>query len=106
MMTWPRGVSDLGVVPPLRRRLRHRDTRLSRFRVSDDLFDHNHNGREYERFAGQAITVPHAALDQPDPGRSTGTPRRCSGDGTGAASAHPRLESQSARAPAGFTSVV
>jgi len=37
-----------------------------RFRVSGDLFEDFHNGREYERFAGRAITVPHALLDQPD----------------------------------------
>ena len=38
-----------------------------RFRVSHDLADDFHNGREYERFAGRAITVPPALLDQPDP---------------------------------------
>jgi putative restriction endonuclease len=38
-----------------------------RFRVSRDLADDFHNGREYERFAGRAITVPPALLDQPDP---------------------------------------
>ena len=37
-----------------------------RFRVSHDLAGDFHNGREYERFAGRAITVPHALLDQPD----------------------------------------
>jgi putative restriction endonuclease len=37
-----------------------------RFRVSHDLADDFHNGREYERFAGRAITVPPALLDQPD----------------------------------------
>jgi len=37
-----------------------------RFRVSRDLADDFHNGREYGRFAGRAITVPHALLDQPD----------------------------------------
>ena len=39
-----------------------------RFRVSGDLVDDFHNGREYERFAGRAITVPRAASDQPGPG--------------------------------------
>ena len=38
-----------------------------RFRVSHDLADDFHNGREYERFAGCAITVPHTLLDQLDP---------------------------------------
>jgi len=38
-----------------------------RFRVSHDLAGDFHNGREYERFAGRAITVPRASLDQPDP---------------------------------------
>ena len=38
-----------------------------RFRVSHDLAEDFHNGREYERFAGRAITVPPALLDQPDP---------------------------------------
>jgi putative restriction endonuclease len=38
-----------------------------RFRVSHDLFADFHNGREYERFAGRTITVPHALTDQPDP---------------------------------------
>jgi predicted restriction endonuclease len=38
-----------------------------RFRVSRDLAEDFHNGREYERFAGSAITVPSALLDQPDP---------------------------------------
>ena len=38
-----------------------------RFRVSHDLADDFHNGREYERFADRAITVPPALLDQPDP---------------------------------------
>ncbi len=38
-----------------------------RFRVSHDLAEDFHNGREYERFAGRAITVPVALLDQPDP---------------------------------------
>jgi hypothetical protein len=37
------------------------------FRVSHDLFADFHNGREYERFAGRAITVPRALTDQPDP---------------------------------------
>ena len=37
-----------------------------RFRVSHDLADDFHNGREYERFAGRAITVPRAPLDQPN----------------------------------------
>ena len=36
-----------------------------RFRVSHDLADDFHNGREYERFAGRAINVPPAMLDQP-----------------------------------------
>jgi len=35
--------------------------------VSHDLADDFHNGREYERFAGGAITVPRAASDQPNP---------------------------------------
>jgi len=39
-----------------------------RFRVSHDLADDFHNGREYERFAGRGLTVPQALLDQPDPG--------------------------------------
>ncbi len=34
--------------------------------MSHDLFDDFHNGREYERFAGRAITVPRAPGDQPD----------------------------------------
>ena len=38
-----------------------------RFRVSHDLVDHFHSGCEYERFAGRAIAVPRALLDQPDP---------------------------------------
>ena len=38
-----------------------------RFRVSHDLADDFHNGREYERFAGRAITVPRAPIDQPNP---------------------------------------
>jgi len=38
-----------------------------RFRVSRDLADDFHNGREYERFAGRAITVPHAVADRPSP---------------------------------------
>jgi len=38
-----------------------------RFRVSHDLADDFHNGREYERFAGRAITVPRTFTDQPDP---------------------------------------
>ena len=38
-----------------------------RFRVSGDLFDDFHNGREYERFAGRAITVPRTPLDQSNP---------------------------------------
>jgi putative restriction endonuclease len=38
-----------------------------RFRVSHDLFADFHNGREYERFARRAITVPPALTDQPDP---------------------------------------
>ena len=38
-----------------------------RFRVSHDLADDFHNGREYERFAGRAITVLPVLLDQPDP---------------------------------------
>ena len=37
-----------------------------RFRVSHDLAGDFHNGREYERFAGRAITVPRAPLDQPN----------------------------------------
>jgi putative restriction endonuclease len=37
------------------------------FRVSRDLADDFHNGREYERFADRAITVPPALIDQPDP---------------------------------------
>ena len=35
--------------------------------MSHDLADDFHNGREYERFAGGAITVPRAASDQPNP---------------------------------------
>ena len=38
-----------------------------RFRVSHDLADDFHNGREYERFAGRAIAVPRTLIDQPDP---------------------------------------
>jgi hypothetical protein len=38
-----------------------------RFQVSGDLFDDFHNGREYERFAGRAITVPRTPLDQSNP---------------------------------------
>jgi hypothetical protein len=38
-----------------------------RFRVSRDVFAEFHNGREYERFAGRTITVPHALTDQFDP---------------------------------------
>jgi putative restriction endonuclease len=38
-----------------------------RFRVSDDLFEDFHNGREYERFAGRAISVPRLPADQPNP---------------------------------------
>lgn len=38
-----------------------------RFRVSGDLFDDFNNGRECERFAGRAITVPRAPTDQPSP---------------------------------------
>ena len=37
-----------------------------RFRVSRDLADDFHNGREYERFADRAITVPRVPADQPD----------------------------------------
>ena len=37
------------------------------FRVSHDLADDFHNGREYERFAGRAIAVPRTLIDQPDP---------------------------------------
>jgi len=37
-----------------------------RFRVSHDLGDDFHNGREYERFADRAITVPRTLIDQPD----------------------------------------
>ena len=37
-----------------------------RFRVSHDLVDDFHNGREYERYAGRGITVPQAPADQPD----------------------------------------
>jgi len=37
-----------------------------RFRVSHDLAEDFHNGREYERFAGRDITVPGALTDQPD----------------------------------------
>ena len=37
-----------------------------RFRVSHDLGDDFHNGREYERFAGRSITVPRTLIDQPD----------------------------------------
>lgn len=36
---------------------------MSGFRSFDDF----HNGREYERFAGRAITVPHTPIDRPDP---------------------------------------
>ena len=38
-----------------------------RFRVSHDLADDFHYGREYERFAGRAISVPRRLIDQPDP---------------------------------------
>jgi len=38
-----------------------------RFRVSHDLADDFHNGREYEHFAGRAIAVPRTLTDQPDP---------------------------------------
>jgi putative restriction endonuclease len=38
-----------------------------RFRVSHDLAEDFHNGREYERFAGRTITVPRTLTDQPDP---------------------------------------
>jgi len=38
-----------------------------RFRVSHDLADDFHNGREYERVAGRAIAVPRTLIDQPDP---------------------------------------
>ena len=38
-----------------------------RFRVSHDLAEDFHNGREYERFAGRAISVPRTLMDQPDP---------------------------------------
>src|SRR5665647_1354664 len=38
-----------------------------RFRVSHDLADDFHNGREYERFAGRTIAVPRTLIDQPDP---------------------------------------
>ena len=37
-----------------------------RFRVSLDLLDEFHNGREYERFACRGITVPRTLSDQPD----------------------------------------
>jgi hypothetical protein len=37
------------------------------FRVSHDLAGDFHNGREYERFAGRAITVLPVLLHQPDP---------------------------------------
>jgi len=37
-----------------------------RFRVSRDLADDFHNGREYERFAHRAVTVPRVPADQPD----------------------------------------
>jgi putative restriction endonuclease len=37
-----------------------------RFRVSGDLCDDFHNGREYERFAGREIAVPRARADWPD----------------------------------------
>jgi putative restriction endonuclease len=37
-----------------------------RFRVSGDLFEDFHNGREYERFAGREIAVPKASGDRPD----------------------------------------
>ncbi len=36
-----------------------------RFRVSRDLVDDFHNGREYERFAGREISVPRAPGDRP-----------------------------------------
>jgi len=39
-----------------------------RFRVSGDLIDDFHNGREYERYAGRVITVPRASGDRPDRG--------------------------------------
>ena len=38
----------------------------NRFRVSHDLADDFHSGREYESFAGRAIAVPRALIDQPD----------------------------------------
>ena len=50
--------------PPARRAPRRTDYR---FRVSHDLADDFHNGREYERFAGRTITVPRTLTDQPDP---------------------------------------
>jgi len=37
-----------------------------RFRVSGDLFDDFHNGREHERFAAHEITVPKVRADWPD----------------------------------------
>ena len=39
-----------------------------RFRVSGDLIDDFHNGREYERYAGRVITVPPAPGERPDRG--------------------------------------
>jgi putative restriction endonuclease len=40
-----------------------------RFRVSGDLIDDFHNGREYERYAGRPILLPRAAVDRPSPDR-------------------------------------
>ena len=38
-----------------------------RFRVSGDLFDDFHNGRECECYTGRPILLPQAAADGPDP---------------------------------------
>ncbi len=64
MLAGPRRARSAIERPPARRALRRTDYR---FRVSHDLFADFHNGREYERFAGRTIAVPHALTDQPDP---------------------------------------
>jgi len=38
-----------------------------RFKVSGDLFDDFHNGREYERYVGRSILLPREVADRPDP---------------------------------------